>query len=158
MDAEAYDNFSWLTSNSAAEYLSTAISHFEKNINPLKTAKLLRKSLPPARAAIVMEQAQLRIRARKKFELADQMFFTGRSLEQSTSQRISRYKAQRFSHCDSVIDICCGIGGDLISLANRSRKLSDHWRRPRSCCLLFCKSKPECCWGFWRYECQLRDI
>lgn len=120
MDLEAYDNFSWLTTNSAEPHLKTALELFEKNINPLKTAKLLRKSLPPQRAALVMEQAQLRLRARKKFEQADRMFFTGRSLEQSTSEKVASYKAEKFANCQTVADICCGIGGDLIALARRS--------------------------------------
>jgi SAM-dependent methyltransferase len=120
MDLEAYDNFSWLTTNSAVPHLNTALELFEKNINPLKTAKLLRKTLPPDRAALVMEQAQLRLRARKKFEQADRMFFTGRSLEQSTSEKVANYKAEKFADCESVADICCGIGGDLVALARRS--------------------------------------
>ena len=119
MNGDANDNFLWLTSESAEEHLRVATKLFEKNLNPLKTAKLLRKTISPQLAALVMEQAQLRIRARRKFDNADSMFFTGRSLEQSTSQLIATYKSKRFAQCNRVADICCGIGGDLISLARR---------------------------------------
>ena len=119
MDRDTQDNFLWLTSNSAVEHLQIAIRLFEKNLNPLKTAKLLRKTITPQQAALVMEQAQLRIRGRRKFEQAESMFFTGKSLEQSTSTLIATYKARRFSDFPRVADICCGIGGDLISLAQR---------------------------------------
>ena len=121
MDPSTYDNFSWLTSVSAEEHLRIALKLFEKNLNPLKTAKLLRKTISPQRAAMVMEQAQLRIRGKRKFpDAADAMFFTGRSLEQSTSALIANYKAKRFNESTRVADLCCGIGGDLISLANRN--------------------------------------
>lgn len=120
MELNEHNEFAWLTSQEAAEHLKIATRLFEKKLNPLKTAKLLRKTIPPAQAAMVMEQAQLRIRARRKFEHADAMFFTGRSLEQSTSSLIATYKAKRFAKAQSVADVCCGIGGDLISLALRN--------------------------------------
>ncbi len=119
MDHDTNDNFTWLTSSSAEEHLRVAVKLFEKNLNPLKIAKLLRKTIDPQLAALVMEQSQLRIRARRKFDNADSMFFTGRSLEQSTSLLIANYKAKRFSKVSRVADICCGIGGDLMSIAKR---------------------------------------
>lgn len=117
MELDADNDFVWLTSASAAELLCTTMDLFAKNHNPLKTAKLLRKSISPSRAALVMEQAQLRIRARRKFSDADRLFFSGKSLQQSTSSRIATYKVRRFSGVKRIADICCGIGGDLISLA-----------------------------------------
>ena len=119
MNLDEQNDFVWLTSETAAEHLLIAERLFEENLNPLKTAKLLRKSITPAQAAMVMEQAQLRIRARRKFEHADKMFFTGRSLEQSTSSLIATQKTKRFANFARVADICCGIGGDLVSLAQR---------------------------------------
>jgi len=120
MELDEHNDFAWLTSEEATEHLRIAMKLFKKNLNPLKTAKLLRKSITPQQAAMIMEQAQLRIRARRKFADADTMFFTGRSLEQSTSSLIATYKAKRFADANKVADICCGIGGDLISLAQRS--------------------------------------
>jgi hypothetical protein len=49
------------------------------------------------------------------------MFFTPRSLEQATSQAVAAYKAGRFAPQDSVADLCCGMGGDLLALAERCR-------------------------------------
>jgi len=120
MELNEHNEFVWLTSQEAIEHLQIATRLFEKNLNPLKTAKLLRKTITPAQSAMVMEQAQLRIRGRRKFAQADTMFFTGRSLEQSTSSLIATYKAKRFSNAENVADICCGIGGDLIALAQRN--------------------------------------
>jgi hypothetical protein len=113
-------DFLWLLSPDAEKLLRLAEDDFVAQTSPLKIAKQLRKSTSPARSALVMEQAQLRIRARTKFSLADRMFFTQRGLEQSSGLEIARYKANRFENSLAVADICCGIGGDLISLALRS--------------------------------------
>ncbi len=119
MDPDLYSNFKWLVSESAREKISAAQQLFDEKINPLRIARALRKQMEPDRAALVMEQAQLRIRARKKFPHAEQMFFSGRSLEQSSGQLMGDYKAQRFADCQRVVDVCCGIGGDLLSLAKQ---------------------------------------
>lgn len=117
---ESKREFEWLGSSAAESPLQKTQTLFLEDINPLKIARMLRKSLTPQRAAMVMEQAQLRIRGRRKFADADRMFFTGRSLEQSTGTLLADYKAVRFAGLKSVVDICCGIGGDLLALAARS--------------------------------------
>ena len=114
------NEFQWLVSGEAASLLSQAHEDFLAKISPLKIAKLLRKSTTLTRAALVMEQAQLRIRAKPKFPLANQMFFTKRGLEQSSGAELSIYKARQFKNHESVLDVCCGIGGDLLGLANRA--------------------------------------
>jgi THUMP domain-containing protein len=80
----------------------------------------LRKDLSHERAHLVTEQVELRRRARDKFSLAEQMFFTRKGLEQATDELIAAYKAQRFQAGKPIVDLCCGIGGDLISLARRA--------------------------------------
>lgn len=106
-------------SDEAAPILTRVQKAFLDRINAVRIAKSLRKLTTPTRSALLMEQAQLRIRARKKFGCANSMFFTRRGLEQATSETIAKYKAKRFANLQSVADICCGIGGDLISLADR---------------------------------------
>lgn len=112
--------FQWLISSEADALLLLAQKDFLAHTSPLKIAKRLRTSTTPTRAAMIMEQAQLRIRAKPKFALADQMFFTQRGLEQSSGIGLSRYKAIQFSGHESVLDVCCGIGGDLLGLASRA--------------------------------------
>ena len=120
MNFEVPDMYRWLTSEAAADSIQSAKSDFENRVSPLKIARQLRQNISPDQSALVMEQAQLQLRARGKFSNADAMFFTGRSLQQSTSETIARYKATRFAGRRAVADVCCGIGGDLISLARRS--------------------------------------
>jgi len=62
----------------------------------------------------------VRIKARKKFPFAEEMFLTRKGYEQATSALIAEYKAKRFARFERIADICCGIGGDLMYLANRA--------------------------------------
>lgn len=77
----------------------------------------LRKATTAARAGLLIELAELRRRGAAKFSHAGQMHFTRRGLEQATDEWIARYKAQRFQDIESAVDICSGVGGDLIGLA-----------------------------------------
>lgn len=106
----------WLTSAEATPYLDRARNH-GNSLTSL--AKSLRKELSPQRSHLILEQAELRDRAREKFKHADRMFFTRPTLQQSTSEDISRYVASRFPRGESVADLCCGIGGNLLALAER---------------------------------------
>lgn len=121
MNADLAD-YHWLTSDAAVSCLEFAAS--ENNLS--RVVQSLRKSLTAQRAHLVIEQVELRRRAKEKFASADQMFFTRQSLEQATDERIAHDKAQRFADCQSVrapaarvADLCCGIGGDLLAIARR---------------------------------------
>jgi hypothetical protein len=85
----------------------------------LKLVAALRRELSPTRAHLVVDQAELRARATRKFAAAERMFFTARSLEQATDEGLAAYKAARFPLGAAVADLCCGIGGDLLALARR---------------------------------------
>ena len=119
MDPTVRDDYLWLLSDDARPLLDQAEQDFRTLKNALGVNKRLRKSITPTRAAIVIEQVQLRLHAKTKFENAPAMFFTRRALEQSTGERLSKYKAAKFAKLKNVADICCGIGGDLLPLAFR---------------------------------------
>jgi hypothetical protein len=108
-------DYEWLTGREAAAVLVDVVA----DVRPLpqQTARL-RKTLSATRTSLVLEQVELRHRARQKFSAAERMFFTRTALEQATDQWIAAYKAQRFGS-DEVWDLCCGIGGDLLALATR---------------------------------------
>ncbi len=57
----------------------------------------------------------LRRKAGVKFSRAAEMWFDRQGMEQSTSEFVAKHKAKRFS--GSAIDLCSGIGGDAIALA-----------------------------------------
>lgn len=73
------------------------------------------------KAAAATTQAQLRARAAAKFGAdAPLMFFTPDALEQATRTRVADHRAARLAAAipgGSVVDLGCGIGGDLLAFA-----------------------------------------
>jgi hypothetical protein len=120
-------DYDWLTGDEAAVLLS----EFAASEIPLHTALgRLRRRLTPQRAHLVAELVELRKRASTKFSAADRMFFTRATLEQATDEHVARYKANRIARLAGrvsarsslrIADICCGIGGDLLSLAEQGK-------------------------------------
>jgi hypothetical protein len=107
----------WLTSTGATAWLDLAATWSGETLALVTT---LRKELNADRSRLVVEQAELRRRAAEKFTHAERMFFTARGLEQATDEAVARYKSGRFPREQPVADLCCGIGGDLIALAEGS--------------------------------------
>ena len=103
----------WLTSSEGGSFLSSKLRTKDAAV----AIGALRKKLSPSRARIIVEQWELQRRASVKFTNADDLFFTRKSLEQATGSVIGDWKARRFTKCNQVADLCCGIGGDLLSLA-----------------------------------------
>lgn len=67
-----------------------------------------------------MALARLRQRAVTKFPAADQLFFTTEALEQATAWPIAQKRAKQFAAQVApgpILDLGCGIGGDLLALA-----------------------------------------
>src|SRR6266436_10353815 len=77
----------------------------------------LRREYPAELVAAALTQQTLRVSAREKFSRADQMLFTRAGLEQASSELTARHAAARFASSRVVADLCCGIGGNLVSLA-----------------------------------------
>ncbi len=83
----------------------------------------LRKTFSADEAGALLALARLRRRARAKFgELADSLFFTEEALEQSTAHAVADHRAAWIdAHAPPgpLLDLGCGIGGDLLALARR---------------------------------------
>lgn len=78
----------------------------------------LRAKYPADLVAAALTQQALRVAGRAKFSQADQMLFTRAGLEQASSEVTARHAATRFAGARVVADLCCGIGGNLIALAD----------------------------------------
>jgi len=65
----------------------------------------------------VVSLIKLRRKAENKFSKNNSMFFTNIGLEQATTEKISKYIAKRFNDTQKVVDLTCGIGGNLFFLA-----------------------------------------
>jgi SAM-dependent methyltransferase len=85
----------------------------------LRVGALLRRDYPAELVTAALGQHELRRRARAKFTRAHRMYFTRAGLEQATAEAIARHRATRFAGTARVADLCCGIGGDLVALADQ---------------------------------------
>lgn len=85
--------------------------------NELHVQQELRREFPDELVRAALSLVELRRKAAVKFSRADQMWFDRTGLEQATSEPVARHKAQRFKGI--VWDLCSGIGGDTIALAER---------------------------------------
>ena len=90
--------------------------------DPVRVASVVRRLEPDAeKAAAATTQTRLRERAVAKFgDAAHLMFFTPDALEQATRSRVADHRAARLAAAipeGSVIDLGCGIGGDLLAFS-----------------------------------------
>jgi SAM-dependent methyltransferase len=84
----------------------------------LATAALLRRRHPAELVASALTQVRLRTRAIDKFGPdAARMYFTSDGLEQATRASVAAHRARRYASGQPTLDLCSGIGGDLIALA-----------------------------------------
>jgi hypothetical protein len=116
------DAFRWLLSPAGQSLLARASRMYDGQggSDPIRTATALRKEAEPEHAAAALTQVELRARARAKFgELAAAMYFTPEGLEQATRFRVAEHRAARLAAAgpSSVLDLGCGIGGDLMAFA-----------------------------------------
>jgi SAM-dependent methyltransferase len=122
MDLEA---FRWLLSDEGQDLLRRASEvYVDAGGDPLRTTTTLRRDVTgedaAARVAAAVTQVQLRQRAEAKLgEDAARMYFTPDGLEQATRRRVADHRAARLAAAApaSVLDIGCGIGGDLVAFA-----------------------------------------
>ena len=121
MDLEA---FRWLLSEPGQALLARAHEVYgDQSGELLRTTTVLRREaadVDPARVTAAVTQAQLRHRAEAKFgEQAARMYFTPDGLEQATRLRVAEHRAARLAAAapSSVLDLGCGIGGDLVAFA-----------------------------------------
>jgi SAM-dependent methyltransferase len=117
VDLEA---FRWLLTADGQATLGTAVALHADRVDPIRAGELLRRSVAPERAAAAMAQATLRAAAGAKFgDDAPRMYFTPDGLEQATRAEVAAHRAARISltGATSVLDLGCGIGGDLLAMA-----------------------------------------
>lgn len=116
---ELLDDYHWLTSDAAHALLMDLQQKLSAAGKvDVRLAASLRKSQSARRSHLLLEQVELRGRARDKFADPSLLFFTRKGLEQCTDEALARYKALRFPQ-QPLADLCCGIGGDALALRER---------------------------------------
>ncbi|WP_218671250.1 class I SAM-dependent methyltransferase [Microbispora sp. GKU 823] len=118
------DAFRMLITPAGRGALDEAVKILADGADPVAAASALRKSHPADLAAAALTQASLRRRAEVKFGPdAAVMYFTPHGLEQATRPEVAAHRATRIRAAGgpeggpAVLDVCCGIGGDLLALA-----------------------------------------
>ncbi|WP_109508014.1 THUMP-like domain-containing protein [Nocardioides speluncae] len=116
------ETFHWLLTSEGQQLLVIATeAYVDAAGDPVRAAASVRRTEPNAeKAAAAMTQIDLRRRSVAKFgELGLHMYFTPDALEQSTRLRVAEHRAGRVAAASpsSVVDLGCGIGGDLIAFS-----------------------------------------
>jgi SAM-dependent methyltransferase len=109
--------FELLRSPAGSELLAALAQLAVTPETALRVGTELRRRYPADLVAAAMAQHELRLRAGPKFSRAMQMFFTRPGLEQSSAEVVARHRVARYGPFEQVADLCCGIGGDLLALA-----------------------------------------
>lgn len=113
------ESFRWLLTDEGQRLLERAEAVVGDD--PLRAQSALRRDASAEQVAAAMTQAQLRVRAVPKFgDLAARLFFTPDGLEQATRLAVARHRAARLEafRTTTLVDLGCGIGGDLMAAAS----------------------------------------
>jgi SAM-dependent methyltransferase len=118
------ESFRWLLTDAGQRLLARATQvYVDQAGDPVRTAAAVRSFADASHASAALTQVDLRARAVSKFGAdAALMYFTPDGLEQATRSRVAAHRAARvaLSRPASVLDLGCGIGGDLVALARRA--------------------------------------
>lgn len=109
--------------SSAAQGALTALQGADlADSQTLALLQPLRRQFTAVQAGALLSLARLRQRAVNKFPDAAKLFFTAEALEQATAWPIAQRRAawiDQQAPPGPVLDLGCGIGGDLLALAQR---------------------------------------
>ncbi|TDO68118.1 methyltransferase family protein [Kribbella sp. VKM Ac-2571] len=118
-----------------AEVLAAACAEYRPG-NELQLVEKLRRRYDATLVTTAVTQAALRHRAVAKFGPdAERMYFTPDGLEQATRTTVSTHRAARLAATllgAAVVDLGCGIGGDLISAARAGLRVTGVERDPET--------------------------
>lgn len=90
----------------------------------LRAQEALRAEYPAPWCRAALALVELRRAAAAKFPAADRMYFDRPGLEMASAAVVADHRARRFARYGTVLDLCCGIGGDLLALARGSSVLA----------------------------------
>ncbi|GAA1563352.1 class I SAM-dependent methyltransferase [Kribbella hippodromi] len=118
-----------------AEVLAAACGEYQAG-RELQLVEKLRRRYEAELVTAVVTQAALRHRAVAKFGTdAERMYFTPDGLEQATRTTVGTHRAARIAAAlpgAGVVDLGCGIGGDLISAARAGLQVTGVERDPET--------------------------
>jgi len=108
----------WLVA-SGRDAVAASTASLDAGASELAVGQRLRDGgLDAARASAVMGASLARRRARLRWRDADRLLLTPSGLEQASDPAVAAWRARRFAQADLTVDAGCGVGGDLLALAN----------------------------------------
>jgi SAM-dependent methyltransferase len=118
------DAFRWLLTEPGQALLTRATTAYDagRRDEVMGVLTVLRRGASAEQVAAAVTQVELRRKAQAKFgDAAARMYFTPDGLEQATRLRVAEHRAARvaLARPTSVLDVGCGIGGDLVSFARQ---------------------------------------
>jgi hypothetical protein len=113
----------FLVSPAAAEMLAALEAEEGSRVALHTRIQRLRTDLAGDEASAISEQLEIRARARERFgNLAPHWRGTREGLEMATHPIVAERRARRLATLDlPVIDLTCGVGGDLVAFAQQCR-------------------------------------
>ena len=110
------ETFRWLLTDEGRALLEAATT---AEGTPLQVQKALRETATAEQVTAALGQVDLRRHAAAKLgDDAAVMYFTREALEQATRARVAHHRAARVAVAGpSVVDLTCGVGGDLVAFA-----------------------------------------
>lgn len=115
------ESFRQLLSRAGQSLLEEVAELAPRESDFLRVHQRFSKHHPSELVKAALETSILRRKARNKFSQAERMYFTKEGLEQSSGEMIAEYRSHRFPSNQLILDLCCGVGGDLIALAKHHR-------------------------------------
>ncbi len=115
------DAFRWLLTDDGRALVEAASEVAATPGDELAAQRELRKRATAEQVAAALTQVGLRRRGVAKFgDLAARMWFTPEGLEQATRLSVARHRAGRLQAASTatLVDLGCGIGGDLLAAAS----------------------------------------
>ena len=112
--------FRWLLTPPGQRLLADASEATVEGADTLRAQAALRRTASAEHVTAAVTQVQLRQRAESKFGgLAARLYFTPEGLEQATRLPVSSHRAARTraASAETLVDLGCGIGGDLVAFA-----------------------------------------
>lgn len=86
-----------------------------ENINVIMK---LKKKFPDCPISDLLTLYRIRGNAKRRIDRAEELLFTVKGVEQSSSSEVAKYHGSLFAGYSSVADLCCGNGIDLIHIAS----------------------------------------
>ena len=98
--------------------LLTAIGNID--VTKVQTVSNLRKKWSAEEVSIAIELTRARTSAKGRLDNADTIVSDLGGVQQTSSSAIAKWKAKRFAQHKQIVDVCCGVGGDLMYLPANS--------------------------------------